>query len=138
MGLPRIKLKRNLALALFILGAAFCVLPELAGIGMVSAKPFIKSIVDIPLPDMALVPLLYCIPSVIIGLCTKRNYNAAIYGACLGQCQLLLPFILFFLLTPDGDALEALWRIFCGIPLTASIAGAVYSVKKLLLSKKSK
>ena len=136
MELPRIILKRKAALALFIMGAVFCVLPEIFGISAVAAKPFLRPLTEIPVPDKVFLPLLFGIPAVITGLFTKRTYNAAIYGACIGQCQFLLPFLLYFLMTPDGDALEIVWRMCCGLPLTASLAGAAYSVKTLIINNK--
>ncbi len=136
MQLPRIIVNRKAALILFIIGLMLCVLPELIGVSAVAAKPFLHSLTEIPVPDMLVLPLIFGIPAAMIGFCTKRKYNAAIYGACLGQCQFLLPFILYFLLTPDADALEVFWRMCCGMPLTASVAGAVYTLRQLKISKK--
>ncbi len=131
MSMPRIILKQKLCMLLFAAGIVISLICDLAGIGAVAPGLVFDSSVKIPVPDYIIVPAVYAAASVIVGLATKRRWNAPIYGACLGQAQLLLPIILFFVLH-QGNAFDIFWRSMCGLPLTACISGAAYSVKQLV------
>ncbi len=131
MSMPRIILKQKLCLLLFAAGIVMSLIFDLVGIGAVAPGLVFDSSVKFPLPDHIIVPAVYSAAAVIVGLATKRKGNSPIYGACLGQAQLLLPIILFFVLH-EGNAFGILWRSLCGLPLTACISGAAYSVKQLV------
>ncbi len=132
MKLPIIILNRKLCLALFAVGALLCLALELCGVAAATPRMLFGRTADFPVPDAAIVAAVYAAAAVVTGAMSKRStVNAVIYGACLGQCQLLLPMILTVTLY-RADSADVLWRSLCGMPLTACAAGAVFSVKKRL------
>ncbi len=134
MRLPRLILNQKLCLILFAAGAAVSVILELLGIKAMTTADFIPAAAHLQVSPYIALPVVYAVAAAAAGFMTKRNGNAPVYGACLGQFQLLMPIILLFILR-DGSAFDAIWRSLCGLPLTASVAGAAYSIKKLILHR---
>lgn len=138
MRMPRISSSQKISLLLFISGAMFSIVLDIIGITPFSTKSFFNSPMNISSYTCIVLPLTYIIIGAVIGIASKNTPSAAIYGACFGQCQTLLPLIAFYLITHTGTDFEIWWRALCGIPLSASFAGISFSVKALIKNFKKK
>lgn len=127
---PRPILNQKLCLLLFAAGVAISVAADLLGISAVTVEPvFGKQI--IPVDPVILTACIYAAGGIITGIMTKRRGNAPFYGASLGQCQFLLPAIMY-MITGSGEPMDIVWRTLCGIPLTAAAAFISFTIKRLI------
>lgn len=127
-----IRTKPQICLALFAAGGALCVVMELLGFNVLSDHVLINGVNAASLPVPLILMIVYGVSGAVIGLLSKSVIDAAVYGACLGQCQLLLPLILYYAVLHSGTVLDIWVRALCGIFLSFSMAGAFFSIKKLI------
>lgn len=130
--LLKIRTRPKVCLILFILGAVLCIVLDILGVTSITIKSVFNSPIDLPVPSWVILPLTYIILGAVTGILSKRPYDAAFYGACLGQCQTLLPIIAFYFILHTGNEFEMFWRALCGIPLSASFAGIAFYTKRLI------
>ena len=116
-------------LILFAAGGLYCVLLDLIGVGSAVSARLFRTPMDFPLPDVIVLPLFYTAAGIIVGLLAKRVFEALSFGACFGQCQFLLPLILYYFILHSGMKEQAWARAVCGIPLTPIFAWGSFSVK---------
>lgn len=138
MGKPDISFIRSkpqICLLLFITGGILCVLLDIIGVRSVSTESLMHSTISFPLPVYIMLPLTYIISGILIGSFSKNTYDAVIYGASFGQCQFLLPLVMYYFFFHDGTYFDIWWRALCGIVLAASFSGAAFEVKKLIKGK---
>lgn len=138
MKIPRVKAKQFTSLILFISGAVISMLLDIIGITSISTISLFNSPINLPDFMQYLLPVVFMVAGFITGMLSKTNADSIIYGSCIGQCQTLLPLIVFYFILHKGSALEIWCRALCGIPLTASFAGIGFSVKKLIKNRKLK
>lgn len=138
MRIPRVRAKQFTGLMLFVFGAIISMVLDIIGMTSISTVSVFNS--PIYLPDYAqyFLPFIFIIMGFIAGIMSKTNADAVIYGACIGQCQTLLPLVAFYFILHKGTAFEIWCRALCGLPLTACFAGVGFSVKKLVKNRKSK
>ena len=118
-------------LILFAAGGLNCVLLDLIGVGSAVSARLFRTPMDFPLPDVIVLPLFYTAAGIIVGLLAKRVFEALSFGACFGQCQFLLPAIMY-MITGSGEPMDIVWRTLCGIPLTAAAAFISFTIKRLI------
>ncbi len=136
MRISGIRANQRNCLIFFMVGGLLCVILDVIGIGAVTPAMLFHTPVTIPLPDYIAVPTVFAIAGAILGIGTKRQPAALFYGACIGQCQFILPLILYYFILHRGTDFDAWWRAFCGLPLTTAFSGIGYSVKALLKNVK--
>ncbi len=130
--LSEIRTKPQMCLIFFIIGGIVCVILDLLGVSSISDKTLLRSSVEFPLPVQIIIPVIYIAFGIMIGLFSICAADAAIYGACVGQCQFLLPIVIHYLFLHNGSDFDIWWRALCGPILALSFAGAVFNIKKLL------
>ena len=130
-----IRTKPQICLALFAAGGVVCVVMELLGICVLSDHVLISGVNALSLPAPLMLMLVYGVFGAVIGLLSKSVIDAVVYGACLGQCQLLLPLILYYAFLHSGTPFDIWSRALCGIIFSLSMAGAFFSLKKLIVKK---
>lgn len=130
-----IRSKPKICLWLFVTGGMLCVLLDIIGVSSISTESLMHSTINFPLPVYIMLPLTYIIAGVLIGVFSKNTYDAVIYGASIGQCQFLLPLIMYYCFIHNGTYFDIWWRALCGIVLAASFSGAAFEIKKLVKSK---
>lgn len=135
LDLSAIRAKPQMCLILFIIGGIACVILDLLGVSSISDETLLRSSVEFPLPAQVMLPVTYIALGAVIGLFSGRLTDAAIYGACLGQCQFILPIVIYYLFLHSGTAFEIWWRALCGPVLALSFAGISFSIKNLLKGK---
>lgn len=127
-----IRTKPQICLALFAAGGVLCVVMELLGLNVLSDHVLISGANAMSLPVPLTLMLVYGVFGAVIGMLSKSVIDAAVYGACLGQCQLLLPIILYYAFLHSSTPFDIWVRALCGILLSLSMAGAFFSIKKLI------
>lgn len=130
-----IRAKPQICLLLFVTGGITCVLLDILGVNSISTVSLMNSPIDFPLPVYIMLPLTYIIIGVFIGIFSKSTYDAVIYGASVGQCQFLLPLIMYYFFLHNETYFDIWWRSLCGIVLAASFSGAAFEIKKLIKDK---
>lgn len=133
----KMKASPKLCLVLFALGGAVGIVLDMLGIGSFTPEP-VCGFLSLPVPDFIVLPALYLFAAILTGALSKRPFDSVIYGAALGQCQFLLPFILEVVFIHSGETFGVFWRMLCGLPMTFLAAGAAYSVKALIIKASPK
>lgn len=136
MRISGIRANQRNCLIFFMVGGILCVILDVIGIGAVTPAMLFHTSVTISLTEYIAVPVVFAIAGAVMGIGTKRQPAALFYGACIGQCQFLLPLILYYLILHSGSDFDAWWRALCGLPLTTAFAGIGYSIKTLLKNVK--
>lgn len=125
----------------FLLGGAISLILDFFGFTPLSTVSGFNSTIQLFDGAVFLVPVVFLICGILIGLFTKRSeLSAILYAACLSQCQTILPPILYFFVfnTQQGSLLDVLLRMFSGIVMTVPSAVLVYDMKTLSRIKKKK
>lgn len=130
----RIGTKPKTGLILFISGAIVCIMLDLIGVTSITTESVFNTPIECSVPSFIILPAVYILLGIIIGLTAKNPYNAAFYGACIGQCQMLFP-IIAFLVLHTGHGFDVLWRSICGLPLSTSFSGIAFWLRKLISKK---
>lgn len=133
----KIKARPAICLLLFATGAILCLLLDFLGIPSVSSEPILNSPIHLSLPVWLMLPLTYALAGIVIGLLSRSSLNAAIYGACIGQCQLIIPLVAHYAVLHTSSDLDAWWKALCGIVFALSFAGLSASLRQLLHKTKS-
>lgn len=120
---------------LFVFGAVFCLMLDIIGIMPLAPKSVLNSSLDFSQHTVVVLPLAYIVIGIIVGLVSKTSAKATIYGASVGQCQTILPLIIYYFILHEGTGVEIWLRAFCGLPLSMSFAGIAFSIKSLLKNK---
>ena len=134
MKIRTIGTKSRTGLILFLSGALICITLDLIGVTSITVQSVFDTPIVCPIPSYIMLPFTYLFLGVIVGLISKNGYNAAFYGACIGQCQMLFPIIACFIMQ-TGSSFDVLWRSLCGLPLSTSFSGIAFYLKKLITKK---
>lgn len=117
---------------LFVFGAVFCLMLDIIGIMPLAPKSVLNSPLNFSQYTIFVLPLAYIVMGIVVGIVSKTSVKASIYGASVGQCQTILPLIIYYFILHEGAGFEIWLRAFCGLPLSLSFAGIAFSVKSLL------
>lgn len=127
-----LKTSQRFSLILFISGGLLSVILDLLGIGSVTPQAVFNTPVNIPVPDFIAVPAVFAAAGIIVGLVSKTQAAAVIYGIAAGQCQFFLPLIVYLFILHSGTPFDVMWRSLCGLPLTTAFSGIAFSIKTLV------
>lgn len=124
----------------FVLGAAISLTLDFFGFTPLANVSGFDSPIQLFNGAVFLVPVIFLICGILIGFFTKKSkLSAIIYAACLGQCQTILPPILYFFVfnAQQGSFFEVVLRSLCGIVMTVPSAAIVYDIKAMSRKKKN-
>lgn len=138
----RTRLPKSTTCAIFfVLGAAISLVLDFFGFTPLANVSGFNSPIQLFNGAVFLVPVIFLICGILIGLFTKKSkISAIIYAACLGQCQTILPPILFYFVfnAQLGTFFEVVLRSFCGIVMTVPSAAMVFEMKVFQEFKKNR
>lgn len=119
---------------IFFLGAFVSLTLDILGITPFANVSILGSNIHISDFGYLILPAVYIIGGIIIGLVSKTNGASCIYSACFGQFQTLLPIILYYFVIHDGEPLDIWLRAISGMFISVPFAGIAFSVKSLIKS----
>lgn len=117
---------------LFVLGAFVSLALDILGIMPLSTVSVLGSNIHVSNLEYFVLPAVYIIGGIIIGAVSKNNGSACIYAACFGQCQTILPLIIYYFILHEGTPLDIWLRAISGMFLSVPFAGIAFSIKTLI------
>lgn len=130
----KMKARPSICLLLFAAGGGLGVTADMLGVGSFTVEP-VLGLVSLPLPDPLILAGVFAAAALIVGALSKRQLDALIYGASLGQCQFLLPFFIGVCFMQSEDGFGIIWRCLCGLPLTLIFSAIGFRLGSLLRSR---
>ena len=138
MQISRIHANQKKTLVFFIIGAALCVLLEFIGVNSLSVEELVTPLFDIPLPDIIAIFIVYTILGISAGIASRIKYESVFLGLSAGQCQFLLPVIIYFITKQSSDVFMLCVCSLVGIPYVACISFMIFGIKYFFKHKKRK
>lgn len=117
---------------IFFLGAFVSLVLDILGVMPLSTVSVLGSDIHVSSIDYFILPATYIVGGIIIGLVSKSNGSSCIYAACFGQCQTILPLIIYYLVLHKGTPMDIWLRAVSGVFLSVPFAGIAFSIKTLV------
>lgn len=123
---------------LFVLGAFVSLVLDILGVMPLSTVSVLGSNIHVSNLEYFALPAVYIVGGIIIGLVSKSNGASCIYAACFGQCQTILPLIIYYFILHEGAPLDIWLRAISGMFLSVPFAGIAFSIKTLIKNNHKK
>lgn len=117
---------------LFFLGAFISLALDILGLMPFSVVSVLGSNIHVSGLEYFALPAVYIVGGIIIGAISKNNGSACIYAASFGQCQTILPLIIYYFILHEGAPLDIWLRAVSGMLLSVPFAGIAFSIKTLI------
>lgn len=138
MQISRVHADQRKSLVLFSTGAAICAALELAGVNALSTEKLFPAQIELPFPDLLIMAVVYAVFGIVAGIVSKTKYEAVFYGFSGGQCQFLIPLIIYYGVLHRGDVFQIWLRSLCGIPYMPLFVLAAFGIKYLIKKNRKK
>ena len=138
MQISRVHADQRKSLVLFSAGAAICAALELAGVNALSTEKLFPAQIELPFPDLLIMAVVYAVFGIVAGIVSKTKYEAVFYGFSGGQCQFLIPLIIYYGVLHRGDVFQIWLRSLCGIPYMPLFVLAAFGIKYLIKKNRKK